>query len=100
VGHVGNFNFLWCSQAKGEKNPNTANLEKLETKAELIKSLNDAFACCDGVYAVLTDPSGAQMVDITQESGRQIRNPQSSRAGMLLSTMLVSSSTGTLLEAG
>ena len=27
VGHVANFNFLWCSQAKGEKNPNTANLE-------------------------------------------------------------------------
>ncbi|HYK57870.1 MAG TPA: hypothetical protein VEV85_00445, partial [Bryobacteraceae bacterium] len=26
VGHVANYNFLWCSQAKGEKNPNTANL--------------------------------------------------------------------------
>src|SRR5580704_9873472 len=54
VGHVANYNFLWCSQAKGEKNPNTANLEKLASKAELMKALNDAFAYCDGVYAALT----------------------------------------------
>ena len=74
VGHVANFNFLWCSQAKGEKNPNSTNLEKLTTKAELVKALNDAFAYCDGVYSSLTDASGAQVVDITQESGRQTRN--------------------------
>jgi len=74
VGHVANFNFLWCSQAAGEKNPNAANLEKLGTKAEFIKALNGAFAYCDGVYAALTDVSGAQVIDITQESGRQTRN--------------------------
>jgi uncharacterized damage-inducible protein DinB len=74
VGHVANFNFLWCSQAAGEKNPNAANLEKLGTKAEFMKALNDAFAYCDGVYAALTDASGAQVIDITQESGRQTRN--------------------------
>src|SRR5579885_1961541 len=74
VGHVANFNFLWCSQAKGEKNPNSANLEKLATKAELMKALNGAFAYCDPVYAALTDASGAQMVDLTLESGKQARN--------------------------
>jgi uncharacterized damage-inducible protein DinB len=74
VGHVANFNFLWCSQAKGEKNPNAANLEKLGSKAEFVKALNDAFAYCDGVYSALTDASGAQVIDITQESGRQTRN--------------------------
>jgi uncharacterized damage-inducible protein DinB len=74
VGHVANYNFLWCSQAKGEKNPNTANLEKLGTKAEFIQAVNDAFAYCDGVYSALTDASGAQVIDITQESGRQTRN--------------------------
>jgi len=36
--------------------------------------LNDAFAYCEGVYASLTDASGLEMVDITQESGRQTRN--------------------------
>ena len=75
LGHVANFNFLWCSQAKGEKNPNAGtNLEKLTTKAEFIKALTDSFGYCDPVYAALTDASGAEMVDITQESGRQTRN--------------------------
>jgi uncharacterized damage-inducible protein DinB len=75
VGHVANFNFLWCSQAKGEKNPNAGkNLEKLATKAEFLKALTDAFAYCDGVYGALTDASGTEMIDITQESGRQTRN--------------------------
>jgi uncharacterized damage-inducible protein DinB len=75
VGHVARYNYLWCSQAKGEKNPSAGtDLEKLPTKAELLKALNDAFTYCDGVYAALTDTSGMEMVDITQESGRQTRN--------------------------
>jgi uncharacterized damage-inducible protein DinB len=75
VGHIANYNYLWCSQAKGEKNPNAGNnLEKLATKTELVKALNDAFAYCDSVYASLTDTSGTEMIDITQESGRQTRN--------------------------
>jgi uncharacterized damage-inducible protein DinB len=75
VGHIANYNFLWCSQAKGEKNPNAGNnLEKLSSKAEFLKALNDAFAYCDGVYTSLTDASGTEMIDITQESGRQTRN--------------------------
>jgi uncharacterized damage-inducible protein DinB len=75
VGHIANYNFMWCAQAKGEKNPNAGNnLEKLNTKAEFLKALNDAFAYCDGVYSSLTDASGLGMVDITQESGRQTRN--------------------------
>src|ERR1700726_4853269 len=55
VSHIANYNFLWCSQAKGEKNPNAGNnLEKLNTKAEFIKAATDAFAYCDAVYATLT----------------------------------------------
>lgn len=74
VGHLANYNFLWCSQAKGEKNPNPQNLEKLPTKADFLKAVRDAFAYCDGVYEALTDASGAQVIDITQENGRQTRN--------------------------
>lgn len=74
VGHVANYNFLWCSQAKGEANPNTQNLEKLPTKAELLKAVNDAFAYCDGVYDVLTDATGKETIDITLESGQHRRN--------------------------
>ena len=74
VAHVATYNFLWCSQAKGEKNPSPGNLEKLTAKAEIMKVLNDAFAYCEGVYSALTDGSGAQVIDITQENGRQTRN--------------------------
>ena len=75
LGHLANYNFLWCSQAKGEANPNAGkNLEKLTTKAEFTKALTDAFAYCEGVYTALTDASGAETIDITQESGRHTRN--------------------------
>ena len=74
VGHLANYNFLWCSQAKGEKNPIPDNPEKLTSKADIMKALNDAFTYCDGVYSSLTDASGAEVIDITQENGRQTRN--------------------------
>ena len=74
VSHVATYNFLWCSQAKGEKNPSPGNLEKLTSKAEIMKVLNDAFNYCDSAYNALTDASGAEVVDITQENGRQTRN--------------------------
>ena len=76
IAHVANYNFLWCSQAKGEKNPNAGvNLEKtLKTKAEFQKAVTDSFAYCDPVYAGLTEENGAQVVEIQQESGRVVRN--------------------------
>jgi uncharacterized damage-inducible protein DinB len=75
VGHLANYNYLWCSQAKGEPNPAAGkNLEKLSTKAEFVKAMNDAFAYCDGVYNALTDASGAETIEITQESGRTAKN--------------------------
>jgi len=75
VGHVARFNYLWCAQAKGEKNPAAGmDLEKLPSKAELMKALNNAFTYCDSAYAALTDASGMETIDITQESGKQTRN--------------------------
>ena len=67
------YNFLWCSQAKGEKNPSPGNLDKL-TSAEIAKGPERAFTYCDGVYNALTDASGTEVIDITQENGRQTRN--------------------------
>ncbi len=87
LAHVANYNFLWCSQAKVEKNPNAGiNLEKtLKTKAEITKALTDSFAYCDPAYAALTDASGAEIVDITQENGRQVR--QARMALLMLNVM-------------
>jgi uncharacterized damage-inducible protein DinB len=71
IGHLANFNYLWCSQAKQEKNPNQGNnFEKLQTKAALVKALKGAFKYCDPVYANLTDASGLEVIRITQENGK------------------------------
>lgn len=79
VGHLANFNYMWCSQAKGEKNPGQgSDFEKLSSKALLLRALNDAFTYCDGVYAGLTDPSGLEIVSVIQENGRQTQVPRMS----------------------
>lgn len=79
IGHLANFNYLWCSQAKQEKNPAQGkDFEKLETRAELTQALKDAFHYCDAVYANLTDASGLEMVQITQENGKEAHVPRMS----------------------
>jgi uncharacterized damage-inducible protein DinB len=79
LGHLANFNYMWCAQAKGEKNPGEGNdYEKLPTKAALLRALSDAFTYCDNVYAALTDASGLEVVTVTQESGRQAQVPRMS----------------------
>jgi len=83
VAHIATFNFLWCSQAKGEANPNNGrDLEKtLKSKAEIVKAVTDSYAYCDPVYAALTDPSGAEVISITQENGNK---QQQTRGGLLM----------------
>jgi len=79
LGHLANFNYLWCSQAKGEKNPaQGSDYEKLTSKALLLGALSDAFTYCDSAYAALTDASGLEVVTVTQESGRKAQVPRMS----------------------
>lgn len=64
VGHVADAQYLFCSLALGEKNPDLR-IEKTKTsKAELIASLKDAFAYCDKAYDGMTDAAGAQTVKL------------------------------------
>ncbi len=79
LGHLANFNYMWCSQAKGEKNPGQgSDFEKLASKAALLRALSDAFTYCDTVYAALTDASGLEVITVTQESGRKAQVPRMS----------------------
>jgi uncharacterized damage-inducible protein DinB len=83
LAHVANFNYLWCAQAKGEKNPNAGvNLEKtLTTKDQIMKALRASYDYCDPAYNALTDANGSEVITITQESGRQT---QQTRMGLLM----------------
>jgi uncharacterized damage-inducible protein DinB len=75
LGHLANFNFLWCSQAKGEKNPNQGHdFEKAATKADLVRGLNAALTYCDTAYSSLTDVSGTETIPVTQENGHQTQS--------------------------
>jgi uncharacterized damage-inducible protein DinB len=79
LGHLANFNYMWCSQAKGEKNPGQGrDFEKPASKAALLRALNDAFTYCDTVYTALTDASGLEIITVTQENGRQAQVPRMS----------------------
>jgi uncharacterized damage-inducible protein DinB len=65
IGHIADANFLFCSRAKGEANPNTDSIEKTKTsRADLIKALNDSMAYCDPVYASLTDATAVEFVKV------------------------------------
>ncbi len=64
VGHVADAQYMFCSIALGEKNPDLK-IEKSKTsKADLTAALKDAVAYCDKAYAGMTDASGAQMVKL------------------------------------
>jgi uncharacterized damage-inducible protein DinB len=64
VGHVANANYMICAQAAGTQNPKqSANAEKLATKAEVVQALKDAFAFCDQAYQ-MTDAKGVEPMDL------------------------------------
>lgn len=61
VGHVADANYMFCSMASGETNPNKG-IEKSKTsKADLVSGLKDAVAYCTKAYGAMTDTQGAQM---------------------------------------
>lgn len=56
IGHIAAGNAAYCSRAKGEAPPKSE-IDKLTTKADLVKALNDSFATCDAVFSTITDQS-------------------------------------------
>jgi len=62
IGHLADAQYLFCSTASGEKNPDL-NIEKTKTsKADLVAALKDGFAYCDKVYDSMTDAAATQTV--------------------------------------
>jgi uncharacterized damage-inducible protein DinB len=73
IGHLADFNYRWCSDAKGEANPaQEKEFEKLTAKADLIKALDAALTYCDGAYAALTDANSMDMVQGTRDDGSKV----------------------------
>jgi uncharacterized damage-inducible protein DinB len=63
IAHIADTQFLYCARIKGEANPRTqGEIDKLTTKADLLKALDDSNTYCDAAYNALTDASLTQMV--------------------------------------
>lgn len=62
IGHLADAQYLFCSTASGEKNPDLK-IEKTKTaKADLVAALKEGFAYCDKVYDAMTDAAATQSV--------------------------------------
>ncbi|HUK31009.1 MAG TPA: DinB family protein [Candidatus Acidoferrum sp.] len=71
IGHVINANYVYCSRAKGEANPQTVNYETTAMpKADLVKAMHAAMDYCGPLYDALTDASAMEMVTPVAVPGR------------------------------
>lgn len=52
LGHLANENYDFCAAAKGEKNPNSMDFEKVTGKAAMVAGLKAAFVYCDAAYTM------------------------------------------------
>ena len=64
VGHLADYQYVFCSAAAGEKTPVSGIEETKHSKADLIQALKEGFAYCDKVYAGITDAKLAAMVKL------------------------------------
>ncbi len=55
VGHVANAQFMLCSRAKGEANPNKEDFEKVTGKAGLVKAITASNDYCAAVFTGAND---------------------------------------------
>ncbi|HZD03382.1 MAG TPA: DinB family protein [Longimicrobiales bacterium] len=62
LAHVANSQFVFCSAAAGEENPNTEDFEETRTtKEQIAAALEEGFSYCDGVYGKMSDETGTAM---------------------------------------
>ena len=56
IGHLANEHYIFCSQLKGEQNPQEAvDVEKKTSKADIVKAITDSIAYCDAAYTAIKD---------------------------------------------
>jgi len=72
VGHVADAQYIFCSAALGEKDPDPKVEQTKTTKPDLVAALKTAFAYCDKAYDSMTDTAMAQTVKLF---GRDMPKP-------------------------
>ncbi|HKK92829.1 MAG TPA: DinB family protein [Longimicrobiales bacterium] len=60
LAHIAGAQFMFCSMAAGEENPNGENFEETRTtRADIVDALSAGFDYCAGVYNGMTDADAA-----------------------------------------
>lgn len=71
LGHVINANYLFCSTAKGETNPQTVDYEKTQqAKDSLVKAMHAAIDYCQPIYDGLTDAALMSSRTVSGQNGQ------------------------------
>jgi len=60
VGHLADYQYIFCSGAAGEKPPVTGIEDSKTSKADLVQALKDGYAYCDKIYSGMTDSKLAE----------------------------------------
>jgi uncharacterized damage-inducible protein DinB len=55
IGHVANAQYMLCSRAKGEPNPNKQDFEKVTAKADLVKAITASNDYCSALFNSAND---------------------------------------------
>src|SRR5437868_5698468 len=67
VGHLADFQYVFCSGVAGEKSPVSGIENSKTSKADLVQALKDGFAYCDKIYSGMTD---ARLAETVKAEGR------------------------------
>jgi len=63
-GHVANASRMFCAAASGMPAGNAGDAEKLATKAEIVKALNDAMSFCDHAMTMITPANANEVIEV------------------------------------
>ncbi len=64
VGHLAEYQYIFCSGAAGEKPPVTGIEDRKTSKADLVQALQEGYAYCDKIYSGMTDSKLAENASV------------------------------------
>jgi len=64
VGHLADYQYVFCSGAAGEKPPVTGIEDSKTSKADLVQALKEGYAYCDKIYSGMTDSKLAENASV------------------------------------
>ena len=64
VGHLADYQYVFCSGTAGEKPPVTGIEDGKTSKADLVQALKEGYAYCDKIYSGMTDSKLAENASV------------------------------------